>query len=110
MVKSTRHHISSSFMISFEGTEGSGKSTLIRRLGLLLGQLGHPSIQTREPGGSALAEKIRKMVLTSEMNPWTELFLYEAARAEHLTQAILPALERGKIVLCDRFTDSTLAY
>jgi dTMP kinase len=97
-------------LISFEGTEGSGKSTLIREIGARLSQMGYSHLQTREPGGSALAEKIRNLVLESEMNPWTELFLYEAARAEHLAQTILPAFERGEIVLCDRFTDSTLAY
>jgi len=109
MVKSA-HGVLNGFLISFEGTEGSGKSTLIRQVGLLLDQWGQPTLLTREPGGSALAEKIRSVVLESSMNPWTELFLYEAARAEHLTQTILPALERGEIVLCDRFTDSTLAY
>ncbi|MEO5969263.1 MAG: dTMP kinase [Bdellovibrionia bacterium] len=109
-MKKSTHSALNSFVISFEGTEGSGKSTLIREVGALLNQLGQPSIQTREPGGSILAEKIRNLILESSMNPWTELFLYEAARAEHLNQTILPALERGEIVLCDRFTDSTLAY
>lgn len=110
MVKSTHCALISLAFISFEGTEGSGKSTLIREVGLLLAELGYKSTQTREPGGNALAEKIRNVILESSMNPWTELFLYEAARAEHLTQTILPALKRGEIVLCDRFTDSTLAY
>jgi dTMP kinase len=109
MANSTRS-VLTSFLISFEGTEGSGKSTLIQEVALILDQLGRTSIKTREPGGSALAEKIRNLILESSMNPWTELFLYEAARAEHLTQTILPALKRGEIVLCDRFTDSTLAY
>jgi dTMP kinase len=72
--------------------------------------MGYKSCQTREPGGNPLAEKIRNLILANSMNPWTELFLYEAARAEHLAQTILPSLKRGEIVLCDRFTDSTLAY
>jgi dTMP kinase len=97
--------------ITFEGTEGAGKSTLIRevaqRLRLILG---HDPIQTREPGGSATAEKIRNLILNEEMDPRTELFLYEAARAEHLARTIRPALKAGKWVLCDRFADSSLAY
>jgi dTMP kinase len=109
-METSTHSALNSFVISFEGTEGSGKSTLIREVGALLTQLGYPSIQTREPGGNVLAEKIRNLILESSMNPWTELFLYEAARAEHLNETILPALARGEIVLCDRFTDSTLAY
>ncbi len=96
--------------ITFEGTEGSGKSTLIRNLNSQLQQLGYATLHTREPGGNAVAEKIRTLLLESVMNPWTELLLYEAARAEHLHQTILPALKEGKIVLCDRFTDSSLAY
>src|SRR4051794_2992321 len=100
----------SGIFISFEGTEGSGKSTLIRLVAALLKKSGHKTTQTREPGGNALAEKIRKIILETSMTPRTELFLYEAARAEHLDQTILPALSRGEIVLCDRFTDSSLAY
>lgn len=96
--------------ISFEGTDGSGKSTLIHQVSQLLGKLGYHVVLTREPGGSPLAEKIREITLKTQMNPRAELFLYEAARAEHLTQMIQPALSRGQIVLCDRFTDSTLAY
>jgi dTMP kinase len=101
------------FFITFEGTEGAGKSTLIRevatRLEMLLNAPGSV-ILTREPGGTTVAEKIREVILREQMNPWTELFLYEAARAEHLAQTIQPALTENKIVLCDRFTDSTLAY
>ena len=100
-------------LITFEGTEGAGKSTLIREvsgelqgMGLLPGQI----VLTREPGGTQLAEKIRRLILDESMDPWTELFLYEAARAEHLAKTILPALSRGDIVLCDRFADSSLAY
>jgi dTMP kinase len=98
--------------ITFEGTEGAGKSTLIRGVAARLNQsLGSGRVViTREPGGVPTAEKIREIILNEEMNPWTELFLYEAARAEHLSEVIEPALAKGKIVLCDRFTDSTLAY
>ncbi len=97
-------------LVSFEGTEGSGKSTLIQEVFLMLKKKGYQVIQTREPGGSPLAEKIRKILLHSSMDPKTELFLYEAARTEHLATSIRPALLEGAIVLCDRFTDSTLAY
>lgn len=104
---------SQGLFITFEGTEGSGKSTLIRTLAEAI-QKAYPSapliVQTREPGGSTVAEKIRTLILNENMDPWTELFLYEAARAEHLSVTLLPALEKGAIVLCDRFTDSTLAY
>jgi dTMP kinase len=96
--------------IVFEGTEGAGKSTLIRSLQARLAAAGISAVVTREPGGIAVAEKIRSVLLENEMSPWTELFLYEAARAEHLAKVIEPALERGDWVLCDRFTDSTLAY
>ena len=96
--------------ITFEGTEGCGKSTLIRNLSTRLQTLGVPHIVTREPGGSRTAEEIRKVILNEEMDPLTELFLYEAARAEHFRNTIAPALKQGKWVLCDRFTDSTLAY
>jgi dTMP kinase len=67
-------------------------------------------VVTREPGGTPVAERIRATILEHDMDPWTELFLYEAARAEHLARTVRPALSAGKIVLCDRFTDSTLAY
>ena len=101
---------SSGIFISFEGTDGSGKSTLIRQIALLLKDQGYKTVVTREPGGNPVGEKIREVIITTEMDPRTELFLYEASRAEHLAQTILPALSQGEIVLCDRFTDSTLAY
>lgn len=82
----------------------------MRELQLLLEARGISTLSTREPGGAAVAEKIRNLILQNEMSPWTELFLYEAARAEHLQEILLPALDRGQWVLCDRFTDSTLAY
>jgi dTMP kinase len=99
--------------ITFEGTEGAGKSTLIREIARLLEARGFASSRlclTREPGGTPVAEQIRKTILEQEMNSWTELFLYEAARAEHLQVTILPALKEGKLILCDRYADSSLAY
>ena len=106
---------SSGLLITFEGTEGAGKSTLIRLLADRFRT--HPSpfrgkdiVLTREPGGSPLAEKIRQLVLHDPMSARAELFLYEAARAEHVAKVIQPALDQAKVVLCDRFTDSTLAY
>lgn len=98
-------------LITFEGTEGAGKSTLISAFAQLLRSEGRSVVATREPGGSIVAEKIRTLILEQEMDPWTEAFLYEAARAEHLAKTILPALRTPlTVVLCDRYTDSTLAY
>jgi dTMP kinase len=96
--------------ITFEGTEGCGKSTLIQNLAQALRHRGCKVVVTREPGGVEVAEKIRSLILHQEMEPLTELFLYEAARAEHYKKVIEPALKKGDWVLCDRFTDSTLAY
>jgi dTMP kinase len=96
--------------ITFEGTEGCGKSTLIQNLSQKFKELKIPHIVTREPGGSTVAESIRAVILHQEMDPLTELFLYEAARAEHFKTVIEPALKKGQWVLCDRFTDSTIAY
>ena len=103
----------SGLFVTFEGTEGAGKSTLIREIARQLIASGFSDSQiclTREPGGTPVAEQIRKTILEQKMSPWTELFLYEAARADHLEQTILPGLRRGQIVLCDRFSDSSLAY
>ena len=97
-------------LISFEGTEGCGKSTLIRNLLQKFSSAKIQAISTREPGGSPVAEKIREIILHNEMDPLTELFLYESARAEHFEKVIEPALKAKKIVLCDRFIDSTIAY
>ena len=96
--------------ITFEGTEGAGKSTLIRSLAAELGFMGFDVCVTREPGGSGVAEKIRAILINEPMDPWTELLLYEASRAEHLAKTVRPALAAGKIVLCDRYSDSSLAY
>lgn len=97
-------------LITFEGNEGCGKSTLIRLLSKKLSQAGIKHVQTREPGGVPVAESIRSILLNEEMNSLTELLLYEAARAEHFSKIIAPALKKKVVVLCDRFTDSTVAY
>jgi dTMP kinase len=100
--------------ISFEGTEGVGKSTLIRKIHQFFEQQGKEVVLTREPGGTPLAEQIRSLLLAvnhdEPMSHDTELLLIYAARAQHLQQVILPALEAGKIVLSDRFTDASFAY
>ena len=99
--------------ITFEGVDGCGKSTQQRLLGEYLSKEGYDILFTREPGGCALAEKIRELLLdveNSEMDDKTEALLYAAARAQHIAQVIRPALQEGKIVLCDRFIDSSLAY
>ena len=96
--------------ITFEGTEGAGKSTLIQSLAAELKFLGFEVCKTREPGGSALAEKVRALIIHEEMDAWTELMLYEASRAEHLARTVRPALENDATVLCDRYSDSSLAY
>lgn len=99
--------------ISFEGIEGSGKSTQIKLLESFLKEQGLSCLVTREPGGPTISEAIREILLDRkhcEMFPQTELLLYLASRAQHTAQWILPALKEGKIVICDRYTDSTLAY
>ena len=103
-----------SMFISFEGTEGVGKTTLIRKLFDYFQQQGKDVVLTREPGGTPLAEQIRSLLLSvnhdEAMSNDTELLLMYAARAQHLQNVILPALAEGKIVLCDRFVDSSFAY
>jgi dTMP kinase len=102
-----------SLFITFEGVEGSGKTTQIQRLKKYLTQKGIPCKVTREPGGCSIGEKIRKILLDPdhrEMVPTTELLLYEAARAQHVKEVIKPFLEKEGVVLCDRFGDATLAY
>jgi dTMP kinase len=99
--------------ISFEGGDGSGKSTQLRLLADYLPSRGRACLCTREPGGTNLGRMIRKALLEvrdESISSQTELFLYLADRAQHIDKVILPALERDEIVLCDRFTDSTLAY
>lgn len=99
--------------ITFEGTEGSGKSTQLKRLGKLLAKNGIPHLLTREPGGSRLSTHLRRWVLNRldyPLAPWAELHLFMADRAQHVKEVLEPALRAGKVVLCDRYTDSTLAY
>ena len=101
------------YFVSFEGIDGSGKSTQIQYLAKYLETLGFDVILTREPGGSFGGEQIRKLLLQGEVDRWspeTELLLFTAARRDHLERIILPALDDGKIVICDRFTDSTRLY
>lgn len=99
--------------ITLEGPEGAGKTTNRQFLADRLQQAGYEVVLTREPGGTPLAEQIRELLLAEHSEPVavdTELLLMFAARAQHLQQRILPALQQGKIVLCDRFTDATYAY
>lgn len=96
--------------ISFEGIDGAGKSTHVSRLAERFAQAGRRVTLTREPGGTPLGERLREMVLTEPMDALTEALLVFAARREHLLQVIAPALARGEVVLCDRFTDATFAY
>ncbi|PHY21511.1 dTMP kinase [Caulobacter sp. BP25] len=101
------------FFISFEGGEGAGKSTQIRRLAERLTAAGHDVVVTREPGGSPGAEAIRELLVNGAADRWspvTETLLMYAARRDHVERVIRPALSRGAIVLCDRFADSTRAY
>jgi dTMP kinase len=102
-----------SLFITFEGVEGSGKTTQIQRLKKHLIQKGIPCKVTREPGGCPIGEKVRKILLDPdhrEMVPLSELLLYEAVRAQHVKEVIEPFLKKGGIVLCDRFSDATIAY
>ena len=99
--------------ITFEGIDGSGKSTQARKLAEHLQAQGRDVILTREPGGSEGAEEIRTLVLQGEPDRWsaeTEILLFTAARRDHLERTILPAIEAGKVVICDRFADSTRMY
>lgn len=96
--------------ISFEGIDGAGKSSHIEGVAAWLRDRGHEVLQTREPGGTPLAEKLRELVLHDAMDALTETLLVFAARRDHLRQTIAPALARGATVLCDRFTDATFAY
>lgn len=100
--------------ITFEGSEGSGKSTQVRRLALRLERSGVPYLVTREPGGTPIGETIRELLQyashNSEMTPETELLLFEASRSQLVRNVIKPALERGTCVIADRFFDSTTAY
>jgi dTMP kinase len=99
--------------LSFEGIDGSGKSTQARRLAEALRAMGRDVVLTREPGGSPGAEEIRRLVLEGDKDRWsaeTEILLFTAARRDHLERVIAPALARGAVVICDRFADSTRMY
>lgn len=102
-----------SYLINLEGGEGSGKSTVLKMLAEALTEKGFSVVCTREPGGIDIAEQIREVILNREntaMDARTEALLYAAARRQHLVEKIVPALEAGSIVLCDRYIDSSLAY
>ncbi len=103
----------SGFFVTFEGPEGSGKTTQIRRLAAFLEAQGYQVVMTREPGGTLIGDQIRQILLAhgnEAMKTRTEVLLFQASRAQHVAELIQPALDQGKIVLCDRFADSTLAY
>ena len=102
-----------SMFITFEGGEGSGKSTVLKKVVEKLNADGYQTVTTREPGGTPIAEEIRSVILdkaNTAMDPRTEALLYAASRRQHLVEKVWPALKEGKIVLCDRFLDSSLAY
>lgn len=102
-----------SLFITFEGIEGCGKTTQIGLLTSFLKNIHRPFLLTREPGGTEVGERIRQILLYSEnvgIEPMAELYLYAAARVQHLRQVISPALRDGKVVICDRFADATVAY
>lgn len=101
------------YFITFEGVEGCGKTTQIRLLFEYLSARGVHTVLTREPGGCPIADKIRAILLDADnraLSPLSELMLYAAARAQHVSEVISPAVESGKLVLCDRFCDATVAY
>jgi dTMP kinase len=96
--------------ITFEGIDGAGKSTHVEPLAARLRARGHSVVCTREPGGTPLAEKVRELLLHEAMDGLAEALLAFAARRDHIERVIAPALARGEVVLCDRFTDATFAY
>jgi dTMP kinase len=102
-----------SLLVTLEGVEGSGKTTQIRRLKRYLNRRGIPCVTTREPGGTRIGEKIRRILLDRshrDIVPMNELFLYEAARAQHIKEVIQPLLRKKVVILCDRFSDASIAY
>ena len=99
--------------ITLEGGDGAGKSTQIKNIRSFFEERGFVVLSTREPGGTAISEKLREILLdkdNSVMEPVTEMFIYAASRAQIVRETILPAIEEGKVVICDRFTDSSIAY
>lgn len=104
---------SGGLFVSFEGVEGCGKSTLMESLAQRIEELGHTVLRTREPGGTPVGERIREVVLDARhqgLNPLSELFLMLASRAQVVNELIRPALDRGEVVLCDRYGDASVAY
>jgi dTMP kinase len=108
------NRLNKGFFISFEGGEGAGKTSLIRRLAEMLEAEGYQVVITREPGGSPLGDRIRSLLLDKDagmpISPTAELLLLLTGRAQHIDQLIQPSLQAGKVVLCDRFNDSSIAY
>lgn len=99
--------------ITFEGPDGAGKTTQVRMLAQALEKAGHDIVMTREPGGTSISDRIRSLVLSpehKEMTHQAEVLLYAASRAQHVHELIIPSLEQGKIVICDRFIDASMAY
>jgi dTMP kinase len=113
MAETSNHRRGKSLFVTFEGVEGSGKTTQLNMLQARLLRMNLAVVSTREPGGTRIGKEIRHILLNpafKEMHPMTETILYAADRAQHFHEIIKPALEEGKIVLCDRFIDSSLAY
>lgn len=105
--------MSKGLFITFEGIDGSGKSTQSQLLAEGLQTLGHDIVKTREPGGSEGAELIRNLLVSGDTDRWspeTEILLFTAARRDHLEKTVLPALDKGQVVICDRYADSTRVY
>jgi dTMP kinase len=105
--------LSNGYFITVEGGEGAGKTSAIAEMGRYLSEKGYEVLTTREPGGIPIAEQIRAVILDKgnvKMDGRTEALLYAAARRQHLVEKVIPALQRGQVVLCDRFIDSSLAY
>lgn len=100
----------SGLFLTLEGPEGGGKTTQLARLRERLEAQGVATVRTREPGGDAVGEKVRELLLSTEMTSEAEFLLFAAARAQNVAQVVRPAIDAGKVVLCDRFTDSSLAY
>ena len=110
MARRGGHHSSRGLLITFEGGDGSGKSTQARLLGERLTRAGYPVTLTQEPAGTEVGRLAWEGIARGGLEPHTELFLFLAARSDHTARVIAPALEAGGIVVCDRFADSTVAY
>ena len=110
MKRAKNKSIKSGFFLTLEGIDGVGKSTLFKKLNDYFIDQGYSPVLSREPGGTLLGEKLRRLLAQTPMQPWSEVFLLEASRTENTIENILPALNQKKLVICDRFTDSTIAY